>query len=89
LCEASNNGVVDLIMPGWQDYALSIDRMCTAVWGGQDPAAALKTANDEWDAATKRLGVAAQKAAYEEFLKIPGSYPDHTIEKVGLAVHVS
>jgi multiple sugar transport system substrate-binding protein len=89
LCEASNAAVVDMIMPGWQDYALTLDRMCTAVWGGQDPEAALKKANEEWDATTKRLGVAAQKAAYEQFLKIPGSYSDHTIEKLGLAVHVS
>ncbi len=89
LCEASNNAVIDITMPGSQDYALSIDRMCTAVWGGQDPAAALKKAADEWNAATKRLGVDAQKAAYAEFLKIPGSYADHTIDKLGLSVHVS
>ena len=89
LCEAANGGVVDMIMPGWQDYALTIDRMCTAVWGGQDPEAALKSANDEWNVVTKRLGVEAQKAAYEQFLKIPGSYADHTIEKLGLSVHVS
>jgi multiple sugar transport system substrate-binding protein len=88
LCECSNAAVVDMIMPGWQDYALSIDRMCTAVWAGQAPEEALKKANDEWDAITRRLGVAAQKAAYEEFLKIPGCYADHTIEKVGRSVHV-
>jgi multiple sugar transport system substrate-binding protein len=89
LCESSNTAVVDLIMPGWQDYALSIDRMCTAVWGGQDPDAALKQANDEWDSTTKRLGVGAQQAAYDQFNKIPGCYADHTIEKLGLSVHVS
>ena len=70
-------------MPGWQDYALSIDRMCTAVWAGEDPKAALKKAAAEWDATTQRLGVETQKAAYEEFLKLPGSYADHTIEKLG------
>src|SRR6202023_2133908 len=89
LCECANTGVVDMIMPGWQDYALTIDRMCSAVWGGQDPEAALKAANEEWDAATKRLGADSQKTAYEQFLKIPGSYADHTIEKLGLSVHVS
>jgi multiple sugar transport system substrate-binding protein len=88
LAEAANTGVVDMIMPGWQDYALSIDRLCTAVWGGQDPEAALKKADAEWDATTKRLGIEAQKAAYEQFLKVPGSYADHTIEKLGLSVHV-
>jgi len=33
--------------------------------------------------------VPAQKAAYQEFLKIPGSYADHTIEKIGQAVHIT
>jgi len=89
LCEAANSAVVDMIMPGWQDYALSVDRMCTAVWGGQDPAAALKQAAAEWDQTTQRLGVDAQKEAYEQFLKLPGSYADHTIEKLGMSVHVS
>ncbi len=31
----------------------------------------------------------AQKAAYQEFLKIPGCYADHTIEKLGQAVHIT
>ncbi|MDE3175147.1 MAG: extracellular solute-binding protein [Pseudomonadota bacterium] len=88
LAECSNSAVVDMIMPGWQDYALSIDRMCTSVWGGADPKTALQKAAAEWDMATQRLGVAAQKAAYQEFLKIPGSYADHTIEKLGQSVHV-
>jgi multiple sugar transport system substrate-binding protein len=89
LCECSNTAVVDMIMPGWQDYALSIDRMCTAVWGGQDPAAALKQVAAEWDTTTQRLGVDAQKAAYEQFLKLPGSYADHTIDKLGMSVHIT
>jgi len=89
LCESANTSVVDMIMPGWQDYALSIDRMCTAVWGGQDPEAALKQAASEWDTTTQRLGVDVQKAAYEQFLKVPGSYADHTIEKLGQSVHLT
>jgi multiple sugar transport system substrate-binding protein len=89
LANASNGAVVDMIMPGWQDYALTIDRMCTAVWAGQDPAQALAGAAAEWDSITDKIGVASQKVAYEEFLKLPGSYADHTIEKLGLAVHLS
>jgi multiple sugar transport system substrate-binding protein len=89
LCECANGGVVDMIMPGWQDYALSIDRMCSAVWGGQDPQAALKKAAAEWDTTTQRLGVAAQKAAYQEFLQVPGCYADHTVEKLGKSAHVT
>ncbi len=89
LSDCANTGVVDMIMPGWQDYALSIDRMCTAVWGGQDPKSALAKAAAEWDQTTQRLGIPAQKAAYQEFLKIPGCYADHTIEKLGQAVHIT
>ena len=73
-------------MPGWQDYALSIDRMCTEAWAGGDPKAVLQKAAAEWDATTDRIGVDTQKASYEEFKKLPGSYADHTIESLGQAV---
>jgi multiple sugar transport system substrate-binding protein len=89
LCECANGGVVDIIMPGWQDFALSLDRMCTSVWGGADPQTALKKAAAEWDATNKRLGLEAQKAAYEQFKQLPGSYADHTVEKLGQAVHLT
>jgi multiple sugar transport system substrate-binding protein len=75
-------------MPGWQDYALSIDRMCTAVWGGTDPKTALQTAAAEWDATTDRLGADSQKAFYKEYLKLPGSSADHTVAKLGMAVKI-
>jgi hypothetical protein len=47
---------------------------------------ALKTAAAEWDAITGRLGAVSQRAAYEEFKKLPGSAPDRTVEKLGFAV---
>lgn len=86
LNNAANSAVIDMIMPGAPDYAQSIDRMCTAVWAGQDPKAALETCAAEWDALTDKLGVDAQRAAYEEFRKLPGAYADNTIEKLGQAV---
>ena len=86
LCNSANVGLLDMIMPGWQDYALSIDRMCTSVWAGTDPKAALDTAAAEWNTTTERLGVDSQKAFYAEFKKLPGSYADHTVEKLGMAV---
>jgi multiple sugar transport system substrate-binding protein len=81
--------VLDMIMPGWQDYALSVDRMCTAVWAGEDPKTALQRAAAEWDAVTERLGVDSQREAYQQFVKLPGAYADNTIEKMGLAVHIT
>jgi multiple sugar transport system substrate-binding protein len=86
LCNSANVGLLDMIMPGWQDYALSIDRMCTSVWAGTDAKAALDTAAAEWNTTTERLGVDSQKAFYAEFKKLPGSYADHTVEKLGMAV---
>jgi len=83
---SANVGLLDPIMPGAQDYFLSIDRMCTDVWAGADPMTALQTAAAEWDTTTERLGVDSQKAFYQEFLKLPGSTADNTVEKLGMAV---
>ena len=86
LNNSANVGLLDPIMPGAQDYFLSIDRMCTSVWAGADPKAALETAAAEWDETTDRLGVDSQKAFYTEFLKLPGATADNTVEKLGMAV---
>ena len=89
LSQASNNAVLDIVMPGSQDYALSIDRMCTAAWSGEDPQTVLQRAAAEWDRVTEKLGVDAQRAAYQEFLKLPGCYANHTIDTMGLSVHLT
>ncbi|MDQ0395516.1 extracellular solute-binding protein [Labrys monachus] len=86
LNNSANVGLLDMIMPGWQDYALSLDRMCSSVWAGTDPKEALQTAAAEWDQTTERLGVDSQKAAFAEYSKLPGSSADHTIETMGMAV---
>jgi multiple sugar transport system substrate-binding protein len=86
LNNCANVGLLDMIMPGWQDYALSLDRMCTSVWAGTDPKSALQTAAAEWDATTDRLGADSQKAFFEEYKKLPGSSADHTVESMGMAV---
>jgi multiple sugar transport system substrate-binding protein len=83
---SANVGLLDPIMPGAQDYQLSLDRMCTSVWAGTDPMEALKTASAEWDATTENLGVDAQKGFYQEFLKLPGATAANTVEKLGMAV---
>jgi multiple sugar transport system substrate-binding protein len=83
---SANVGLLDPIMPGAQDYQLSLDRMCTSVWAGTDPMEALKTAAAEWDATTENLGVDAQKNFYAEFLKLPGATAANTVEKLGMAI---
>ncbi len=88
LNNSANVGLLDPIMPGAQDYFLSLDRMATAVWAGTDPQEALNTAAAEWDDTTDRLGVDSQKAFYAEFLKLPGATAENTVEKLGLAVNL-
>ena len=89
LNNSANGAVLDMIMPGWQDYALSIDRMCTAVWAGADPKTALQRRPRSGTPTTERLGVDSQREAYQQFVKLPGAYADNTIEKMGLAVHIT
>ncbi len=60
-----------------------------SVWAGADPQAALQKAAAEWDAITDKIGVDAQRAAYEQFKKLPGCYADHTVEALGRAVHMT
>ena len=67
LSNSANVAVIDIIMPGSQDYALSLDRMCTAVWAGEDPKAALQARRRNGTSTTSKLGVDAQRAAYEQF----------------------
>lgn len=88
LNNSANVALLDPIMPGAQDYFLSIDRMATSVWAGADPQAALETAAAEWDATTERLGVDTQRAFYEEFKKLPGATAANTVEKLGMAVKI-
>jgi multiple sugar transport system substrate-binding protein len=86
LNNSANVGLLDPIMPGAQDYQLSLDRMCTSVWAGTDPMEALQTAAAEWDATTENLGVESQKEFYQEFLKLPGATVENTVEALGMAV---
>jgi len=86
LNNSANVGLLDPIIPGAQDYFLSLDRMATSVWAGTDPKTALETAAAEIDTTTERLGVDSQKAYYAEFLKLPGATADNTVEKLGMAV---
>ena len=86
LNNSANVALLDPIIPGAQDYFLTIDRMATSVWAGTDPKEALATAAAEMDATTDRLGADSQKAYYTEFLKLPGATADNTVEKLGMAV---
>ena len=51
--------------------------------------AALTKAAGEWNAVTDQVGVEVQRAAYEQFKKLPGSYADHTVAALGMAAHAA
>jgi multiple sugar transport system substrate-binding protein len=86
LNNAANSAVIDMTMSGASDYSLAVDRMCTAVWAGEDPKAALEACAAEWDSTTEKLGVDPLRESYRQFKKQPGAYADNTIEKLGQAV---
>jgi multiple sugar transport system substrate-binding protein len=89
LNDAANNAVIDMIMSGAGDYANSLDRAMTAIYAGKDIKQGLDEAAREWDDTTKKLGVANQRKAYAEFLKLPGATSKNTVAKLGVAVHIT
>ena len=61
----------------------------TAIYAGKDVQQGLDDAAKEWDAITKKLGVDTQRAAYAQFLKLPGSTARNTIARRGQAVTIT
>ena len=89
LNNSANVGLLDPIIPGAQDYFLSIDRMATSVWAGRRPEGRRwrprrrsGTRPPTGSASTRR------RRYYTEFLKLPGATADNTVEKLGLAVNL-
>jgi multiple sugar transport system substrate-binding protein len=89
LANAANYAVIDMQMTGAADYANALDREMTAIYAGKDIKKGLDDAAKEWDSITNKLGVANQRKAYAEFLKLPGATAKNTIAKLGLAVHIT
>lgn len=73
---AAENASLDLIMPGGQEFLDSIDRAMTSVYAGADPQAALDTAAADFNGIVERLGLDRMKAAYANYLTMPGAYPE-------------
>jgi hypothetical protein len=66
-----------------------MDRARTSIYSGKDIKSALNGAASEWDSITNKLGVDNQRAAYAQFLKLPGATSRNTVAKLGLAVHIT
>ena len=72
----ADGALLDLIMPGTNEYHTALDQMATSAQAGTSVADALATANAAFNEITDRIGRDAQKAAYQEFLAQRGSYYD-------------
>jgi multiple sugar transport system substrate-binding protein len=73
---AADTCLLDIIMPGSNEYHVALDQMVTSAQGGTSVADALANGNAAFNEITDRIGREDQKAAYQEFLKLPGSYYD-------------
>jgi multiple sugar transport system substrate-binding protein len=77
---AQGVALIDMIMPGAQDYALAIDRQVVAAYaGGKSAQEALDTAAAEWNSITEKIGADAQREAYQAFLELPGSAVENVV----------
>ncbi|HET9659147.1 MAG TPA: extracellular solute-binding protein [Thermomicrobiales bacterium] len=74
LKSAADTALLDIIMSGASEYNNAIDQAVTAAQGGTDVAEALSTGDAAFDEITDRIGRDAQKAAYEQFRAMKGSY---------------
>lgn len=73
--EQTNTALLDIIMPGSQEYHNAIDQLWGAAQGGTPVEQALADANAAFNAITDRIGRDTQKAAYQEYLKLANAYP--------------
>jgi multiple sugar transport system substrate-binding protein len=75
LREQTNTALLDIIMPGSQEYHEVINQLWGAAQGGTPVEQALADANAAFNAITDRIGRDVQKAAYQEYLKLGNAYP--------------
>jgi multiple sugar transport system substrate-binding protein len=85
LCDAANYAVVELIMTGAGDYNNSLDRAMTAMYAGKDVQSTLNDTAKEWDAITRKIGVANARRSYLNFLKLTGATARNTAAAKGIA----
>jgi multiple sugar transport system substrate-binding protein len=74
------NGVYEPGIPGGREYMEALDKAITAAYAGTDVKAALDDCAKRWDEITNRLGLDAQKKAYNDWLKNPWAQPGPTVK---------
>jgi multiple sugar transport system substrate-binding protein len=71
---AADTCLLDIVMPGSNEYHVALDQLVTSAQGGTSVADALASGNAAFNEITDRIGRDAQKTAYQDFLKLKGSY---------------
>lgn len=71
---AADTALLDIILPGANEYHTALDQMVTSAQGGTSVEDALAQGDAAFDEITDRVGRDKQKAAYTEFLALKGSY---------------
>lgn len=71
---AADGALIDIILPGSNEYHTALDQMVTAAQGGTSVEDALAQGDSAFNEITDRIGRDKQKAAYADFLALKGSY---------------
>ena len=74
LSAAADTALLDIILPGANEYHTALDQMVTAAQGGMSVEEALAQGDAAFNEITDRVGRDKQKAAYADFLALKGSY---------------
>lgn len=69
------SGLLDLSIIQSDVYGEAMRQAISRLWAGEDPQAILDDAAAAWDAATARIGLDKQKAAYADWASKPNAYP--------------
>jgi multiple sugar transport system substrate-binding protein len=76
LSTAADSALLDIVMPGSNEYHVALDQLVTSAQSGTSVADALATGNAAFNEITDRIGRASQNAAYQDFIALKGSYYD-------------
>jgi multiple sugar transport system substrate-binding protein len=74
----SVNGLLDLSIIQTDRYEEALRQGISKLWAGTAPQQCLNEIATAWDAATQRIGVDRQKAAYQAWASKPNAYPKKT-----------
>ncbi len=72
---SADKALLDIIMPGNNDFENTLDQLWGDVQGGKAIKDALANANKKFNDVTDKTGRDKAKAAYAEYLKLKGAYP--------------